>query len=145
MALHLGIPIRPLQHCIGQSTWSIEPIVAQHQLLVGSTLAEEDGAFLVDECGVVKHGHDSVGVAPQYCGSVGKVANAQVGVYLGYASRKGYTLLDGQLFIPELWFGEAYADKRLSTEMPPTLERKDRKSTRLNSSHIQKSRMPSSA
>jgi SRSO17 transposase len=124
MALHLGVPIRPLQHFIGQSTWSIEPIVAQHQRLVGSTLAEEDGTFLVDECGVVKQGHDSVGVAPQYCGSVGKVANSQVGVYLGYASRKGYTLLDGQLFIPELWFGEAYADKRAATEMPPTLERK---------------------
>jgi SRSO17 transposase len=124
MALHLGVPIRPLQHFIGQSTWAIEPIVAQHQRLVGATLAEEDGTFLVDECGVVKQGHDSVGVAPQYCGSVGKVANAQVGVYLGYASRKGYTLLDGQLFLPELWFGEAYADKRKATEMPTTLERK---------------------
>src|SRR5215211_2209755 len=124
MALYLGVPIRPLQHFIGQSTWSIEPVVAQHQLLVGSTLAEEDGAFLVDECGVVKQGHDSVGVAPQYCGSVGKVANSQVGVYLGYASRKGYTLLDGQLFIPELWFGDAYADKREATEMPTTLESK---------------------
>ena len=121
MALHLGVPIRPLQHFIGQSTWSIEPIVAQHQRLVGSTLGEEDGAFLVDESGVVKQGHDSVGVAPQYCGSVGKVANAQLGVYLGYASRKGYTLLDGQLFVPELWFGEAHADKRAATEMPTTL------------------------
>jgi len=124
MALHLGVPIRPLQHFIAQSTWSIEPIIAQHQLLVGSTLGEEDGAFLVDESGVVKQGHDSVGVGHQYCGSVGKVANSQVGVYLGYASRKGYTLLDGQLFVPEQWFSEAYADKRLSTEMPSTLESK---------------------
>jgi SRSO17 transposase len=124
MALHLGVPIRPLQHFIAQSTWSIEPIIAQHQLLVGSTLGEEDRAFLVDESGVVKQGHDSVGVGHQYCGSVGKVANSQVGVYLGYASRKGYTLLDGQLFVPEQWFSEAYADKRLSTEMPSTLESK---------------------
>jgi SRSO17 transposase len=60
--------------------------------------------LLVDESGVVKQGRDSVGVAPQYCGSVGKVANCQVGVYLGYASRKGDTLLDGQLFVPEAWF-----------------------------------------
>ena len=124
MALHLGIPIRPLQHFIGQSTWSIEPVIAQHQLLAGSTLGEEDGAFLIDECGVVKQGHDSGGVAPQYCGSVGKVANAQVGVYLGYASRKGYTLLAGQLFLPEQWFSEAYADKRQATEIPSTLESK---------------------
>jgi len=78
------------------------------------------GAFLIDESGVVKQGHDRVGVAPQYCGSVGKVANAQLGVYLGYASRTGYTLLDGQLFVPELWFGAAHADKREATEMPTT-------------------------
>lgn len=126
MALHLGVPIRPLQHFISQSTWSIEPIIAQHQLLVGTTLGEEDGAFLIDESGVVKQGQDSVGVDHQYCGSVGKVANAQVGVYLGYASRKGYTLLDGQLFVPEVWFSEAYADKRRSTELPTTLESKSK-------------------
>lgn len=122
MALHLGVPIRPLQHFIGQSTWSTEPIIAQHQQLVGATLGEDDGVFLVDESGVVKQGQDSVGVAPQYCGSVGNVANAQVGVYLGYASRKGYTLLDGQLFVPEVWFSAAYADKRRATELPATLE-----------------------
>jgi SRSO17 transposase len=71
---------------------------------VATTIGEPDGVLLVDESGVVKQGRDSVGVAPQYCGSVGKVANCQVGVYLGYASRKGYTLLDGQLFVPEAWF-----------------------------------------
>lgn len=124
MALHLGVPIRPLQHFIGQRTWSIEPLIAQHQRLVGATLGEEDGVFLVDESGVVKQGQDSVGVDHQYCGSVGKVANAQVGVYLGYASRKGSTLLDGQLFVPEVWFSAAYADKRCATEMPATLEHK---------------------
>src|SRR5436190_15540132 len=114
MALHLGVPIRPLQHFIGQSTWSIEPIVAQHQLLVGATLGEEDGTFLIDESGVVKQGHDSVGVAPQYCGSVGKIANAQLGVYLGYASRQGYTLLAGQLFCPSCG---------LARRMPPNARR----------------------
>jgi SRSO17 transposase len=124
MALHLGVAIRPLQHFIGQSSWSVEPIIAHHQRLTGLSLGEEDGTFLIDESGVVKQGHDSVGVAHQYCGSVGKLANSQVGVYLGYASRKGYTLLDGQLFVPQDWFTDAYADKRLSTEMPPALESK---------------------
>jgi SRSO17 transposase len=121
MALHLGVPIRPLQHFIGQSTWATEPILTEHQRLVGATLGEDDGVFLVDESGVIKQGQDSVGVDHQYCGSVGKVANAQVGVYLGYASRKGYTLLDSQLFVPEVWFSAAYADQRRATELPPTL------------------------
>jgi len=126
LALHLGVPIRPLQHFIGQSTWASEPVIAQLQLMVGASLGQEDGVFLVDESGVVKQGHDSVGVASQYCGSVGKVARSQIGVYLAYASRKGYTFLDCQLFVPEDWFTDAYADKRLSTEMPATLESKSK-------------------
>jgi SRSO17 transposase len=32
--------------------------------------------MLIDESGVVKQGQDSVGVAAQYCGAVGKVAKA---------------------------------------------------------------------
>jgi hypothetical protein len=48
MAWQLDVPIRPLPHFIGQSTWSIAPIIAQHQRLVGATIAEEDGVFLVD-------------------------------------------------------------------------------------------------
>ncbi len=77
IALHLGVPMRLLQHFIAQSPWSIEPINDQHQRLVGATLGENDGVFLVAESGVVKQGQDSVGVDHQYCGSVGKVANAQ--------------------------------------------------------------------
>ena len=50
--------------------------------MIAATLGAADGVVLIDESGVVKQGHDSVGVAPQYCGAVGKVANCQVGVYL---------------------------------------------------------------
>ena len=89
IALSLGVNVRDLQHFIGQSRWRTEPGIALHQRLVAETLGEPDGVALVDESGVVKQGDDSVGVAAQYCGSVGKVANCQVGVYLGYVSRKG--------------------------------------------------------
>ena len=44
-----------------------------------------------------KHGSHSVGVAPQWCGNTGKKENCQAGVFLGYASRKGATLLDRRL------------------------------------------------
>ncbi len=121
MALYLDLPIRPMQHFIGQSLWSTTPIIAHHQHLVGQTLGEEDGIFLVHECGVLKQGDESVGVTPRYCGAVGKVANSQIGVFLGYASRKGYTLLDGQLFVPTAWFAEDHADKRVATGMPASL------------------------
>ncbi|MGD0878602.1 MAG: transposase, partial [Anaerolineales bacterium] len=87
LALELGKNVRSMQHFMGQSPWEQEPVIAIHQRLVSETLGKADGVALIDESSVVKQGEDSVGVAAQYCGSVGKIANGQVGVYLGYASR----------------------------------------------------------
>ena len=112
MALGLGEKVRSLQYFVGQSQWNSEPVIAIHQGLIEETLGEEDGVALIDESSTVKQGTASVGVAAQYCGSVGKTANGQVGVYLGYAGRKGYSLIEGQLFMPEKWFGEEHAEQR---------------------------------
>jgi SRSO17 transposase len=121
MALEMGENVRDLQHFLGQSSWKKEPAVMIHQGLMGEALSEADGVALIDESGNVKQGQDSVGVAPQYCGSVGKVANSQVGVDLGYVSRKGYTLLDSQLFMPEEWFDDAHAELRKACGVPAEL------------------------
>jgi SRSO17 transposase len=112
MALELGQNVRDMQHFVGQSPWQKEPAVVIHQGLVAHSLGEADGVMLIDASGVVKQGQDSVGVAAQYCGSVGKLANGQVGVHLGYVSRQGYTLLDSQLFMPDEWFDEAHTKRR---------------------------------
>jgi SRSO17 transposase len=106
MALALGFPIRSMQAFIGESPWPTTPLLHHHQQLVAQTLGQDDAVILVDESGMPKQGQHSAAVAPQYCGALGKVANCQVGVYLGYASRKGYTLLSGQLFVPECWFAD---------------------------------------
>jgi SRSO17 transposase len=121
IALGQGVNVRSLQHFIGQSPWSPTPLLAVHQQLVAETLGESDGVVLIDESGVVKQGSDSVGVAAQYCGAVGKVANSQVGVHLGYASRKGYSLVEGQLFMPEVWFRAEYATKQQACGVPQAL------------------------
>ena len=121
MALALGKNVRTLQHFVGQSPWAKAPGLVIHQGLVGQTLGEADGVMLIDESGVVKQGVDSVGVAAQYCGSVGKVANGQVGVHLGYVSRQGYTLVDSHLFLPAEWFDEAHAARRKGCGVPADL------------------------
>jgi SRSO17 transposase len=121
MALELGYNVRDMQHFVGQSPWQKEPAVLIHQGLVAKTLGEADGVMLIDESGVVKQGQDSVGVAAQYCGSVGKVANSQVGVHGGYVSRQGYTLLDSRLFMPADWFDEAHAQRRQACGVPAEL------------------------
>lgn len=121
MALGLGEKIRSLQYFVGQSRWSDEPVSDIHQKSVGETLGEADGVALSDESSVVKQGADSVGVASRYCGSVGKAANGQVGVYLGYASCKGYSLVEGQLFMPDEWFETGHAEQRQACGVPEHL------------------------
>ena len=112
MALGMREKVRSLQYFVGQSQWQTEPVIAIYQGLIGESLGEEDGVMLIDESSSVKQGTKSVGVAAQYCGSVGKTANGQVGVYLGYASRKGYSLIEGRLFMPEKWFEEEQTKQR---------------------------------
>ena len=121
MALGLGKNVRSLQYFVGQSQWETEPVIATHQGLIGKTLGEENGVALIDELSTIKQGIESVGVAAQYCGSVGKIANGQVGVYLGYASQKGYSLIEGQLFMPEQWFEKERAVQRQACRVPEGL------------------------
>ena len=106
-----------MQNFVGQSPWQIEPVIDTHQKLVSESLGN-DGVLIIDESGNVKQGKSSVGVARQYCGSVGKVENSQVGVYLGYASNKGHTLTEGGLYLPEQWFDEEHKEKRSECGIP---------------------------
>jgi SRSO17 transposase len=72
--------------------------------------------------GFVKKGSDSIGVARQYCGTIGKVDNCQVGVFAAYASPQGYALIDKRLFIPEKWFAKDYAAKREKCALPENIK-----------------------
>ena len=44
-----------------------------------------------------------MGVARQYCGRLGKVANCQAGMFLAYVSPLGRALVDKGLYLPESW------------------------------------------
>jgi len=77
--------------------------------------------FTIDSSENPKKGNDSAGVARQYCGRLGKIANCQSGVFLGYVSDKGYGLLDRQLYVPEKWFGQGYDIKRKNCRFPESL------------------------
>ena len=144
MALGQKEKVRSLQYFVGQSQWETEPVIATHQELIGESLGEEDGVMLIDESSSVKQGTASVGVAAQYCGSVGKIANGQVGVYLGYASRKGYSLIEGRLFMPEKWLEEGYAEQRQACGVPEDLDFKTKPGIGLEllKSAIQRSNLP---
>jgi SRSO17 transposase len=92
-----------LQHFIGGSPWDHRPLVDELARQVGETLGEPDGVLVFDPSGFKKSGNDSVGVARQWLGRFGKVDNGQVGVYLGYVSRKEHALVDVRLYLPKSW------------------------------------------
>lgn len=113
--------VRSMQRLVSGAVWDESNMVATHQGMVAEEMGEPDGVFLFDESGFVKKGTMSAGVARQYCGTIGKVENCQVGVFMGYASRQGYALLDSRLFFPEQWFDETFAVKRQKCGVPEDL------------------------
>jgi hypothetical protein len=110
--------VRALQQFIGEGGWDDEAILAEHQRLVAQTLGEPDGVVILDGSDVPKRGVHSAGAAPQWCGASGKTDTCQAGVFLGYASRKGYTLLDRRLFLPEAWFDADHAARWRACGIP---------------------------
>lgn len=110
--------VRPLQRFMKSYRWDHGAMEAAHQVLLAATLAEPDGMLTVDSCEFPKKGTESVGVARQYCGAVGKVENCQSGVFVGYASRKGYGLVTTRLYLPECWLSPAYQERREVTRVP---------------------------
>src|SRR5436853_5809934 len=119
MALEVeGGTIRGLQRFISDVRWDEEQMRWNYHQLVAEEMGAPDGVLMFDETGFVKKGKDSVGVARQYCGTLGKVENGQVGVFAGYASRHGYALVAKRLFLPEVWWSPAYAPRRLKCQVP---------------------------
>ncbi len=115
-----GGNVQALQQFIGQSPWDAEAVLQAHQAYVGETLGDaEEGAYIVDGCDFPKQGTESVGVARQWCGPLGKRANCQSSVVVCYASPRGYTLVDRRLYLPEPWFTAAYAGRRARCGVPP--------------------------
>jgi SRSO17 transposase len=113
--------MRGLQQFIGQSEWAVRPKRDRLQQLVGGWLGEPDAVLILDGSGFPKQGTHSAGVAPQYCGALGKIANCQEGVFAVYASRSGYAFVDGRLYVPDRWFSDDYAARRKACGLPPDL------------------------
>ena len=92
-----------LQEFIGTAPWDHRPLV---KVLVGEVveqLGEPDGVIAFDPSSVPKRGTHSVGVKRQWCSHRGKIDTCQVGVYMGYVSRRDHALLDFRLSLPGDW------------------------------------------
>jgi len=113
--------VRSLQKFITNYRWDETVLMARAKAMLSELIAEENAMLTLDGSDIPKKGNESVGVARQYCGNTGKTDNCQAGVFVGYTSSKGYGLIDRQLYMPEAWFGEDYAERRAKCQVPEDL------------------------
>jgi len=114
--------VRAMQQFLSEGAWDDDAILRCHWQEVETDLGDDDGVLTLDGSDFPKQGTESVGVKRQYCGELGKRANCQAGVFLGYASLHGYTLLDRRLYLPQEWVeDQAYAERREACGVPPDI------------------------
>ena len=126
MVLHLigadRNAVRALQQFVSEGAWDDSAIIKQLWSELANELADpHDGVLILDGSDFPKQGKESVGVKRQYCGQLGKIANCQAGMFLAYASSRGYALLDRRLYLPKDWFSDDYAERRVACGVPNTL------------------------
>ena len=94
------------QYLLGRATWDAEALRDEVRNYSVTHLATGNDVLSVDETGFLKKGKKSVGVARQYSGTAGRIENSQIGVFLSYASPRGRSLIDRELYIPQEWFDD---------------------------------------
>ena len=103
-----------LQQFVNQSPW--DPVPVRRRLAQRMTAAIGPAAWVIDDTGFPKFGRWSVGVAPQSCAALGKVANCQVGVSVHAATDQASCPIDWRLFLPEEW--DQDAERRRKAHVP---------------------------
>jgi SRSO17 transposase len=94
------------QYLLSRADWDADAVRDELHTYIRQHLGDPNGVLVLDETGFLKKGRHSAGVARQYSGTVGKVDNCQIGVFLSYASPLGQALLDRELYLPQEWMDD---------------------------------------
>src|SRR5215831_2008709 len=108
-----------LQHFMSNSPWSGPAVFEQIQAEIKATSALAHGSTLIlDESADEKAGTHNAGASRQYNGRLGKVDVCRVDTCLTYANGGLWAMVDGELCLPEEWFGAAFAQRRKELGIP---------------------------
>jgi SRSO17 transposase len=108
---------RGVQRLLNSATWDADEVRDDLRTYVVDHLGDATtGVLILDDTGFVKKGDKSCGVARQYTGTVGDTVNAQVGVFLAYASMHGAAFIDRALYLPRAWADDL--DRRQEAGVP---------------------------
>ena len=113
-----GTSTERLQHLLTDATWDA---LALDEARVKQLLAIQPsraGVLVFDDTGLPKKGTESVGVAAQYSGTLGKIGNCQVVVSAEYladdpaSSSPFHFPVSARLYLPESWITDDQRRKR---------------------------------
>ena len=104
------------QHFITHAPWDAEVVWRR----LRAVMPERTGILILDETSFPKSGPHSVGVARQYCGALGKVANCQVAVTAALWTGQRAWPMGAALYLPEAWTSDARAARRGADSRRPS-------------------------
>ena len=122
IAEEVGLTPRKLQEFVSDSPWDDRGCINELQKIVGENFGSPNGVLVLDDTGFPKKGNVSAGVGRQYSGTLGQRGNCQIGVFLGYASPYGHTLVDCRLYIMQQWFSEEFDFRRSRAAFPDEIK-----------------------
>jgi SRSO17 transposase len=103
------------QHFITHAPWEAETLWRRLRRVT----PERAGVLILDETSFPKSGPHSVGVARQYCGALGKVANCQVAVTAALWTGGRAWPLGALLYLPESWTSDVV--RRAAARIPAAI------------------------
>jgi len=111
-----------LHHVVADAAWSDEAVLDRCLDFVIPAMLRRDPvvAWVVDDTGFPKKGRESVGVARQYCGQVGKQDNCRVAVSLSMTTEKASMPVAFRLYLPESWVHDR--QRRKKTGVPNSIQ-----------------------
>src|SRR5712692_5771018 len=108
-----------MQHLLARADWDADAVRDDLRAYVAERLGDAAAVLVIDATGFLKKGTKSVGVQRQYSGTAGRMEHCQIGVFLAYASRRGRTFLDRELYLPKDWAADAV--RRQEAAVPETV------------------------
>ena len=110
-----GADVQALQQFVGQSPCAWEPVRRRLAQRMAAAL-KPAAAWVIDDTGFPKQGRHSVGVAPQYSGTLGKVGNCQVAVTVKLSTETESMPLNWALYLPQAWVADTERCRRAGVE-----------------------------
>ena len=92
-----------MQALLCSPCWDRDAVRDEVRDYVVARIGDPAGVLIADETGFAKKGRASAGVQRQYCGTLGRTDNCQIGVFLAYATGNGRALIDRELYLPVSW------------------------------------------